>query len=128
MVLGRRADHGRAADVDVLDCLRVGRVAARDRLLEGVEVHADQVDLLDPVLRGCGQMGVLVATGQQTCVQPRVKRLHAPIHHLGKAGEVLYRPHGDAGYGELPGGPAGRDDLHAELDKALGQLDHAGLV
>ncbi len=74
---------------------RVG-VAARDGLLERVEVHAHQVDRLDPLLGGGPQVLVVVAPRQQARVQPRVQRLHAPVHHLGKAGEVLDRAHRDA--------------------------------
>ena len=49
VVLRRRADHRRAADVDVLDGLgKTG--AARDRLLEGIEIDHQQVDAADTVL------------------------------------------------------------------------------
>ena len=50
VVLGRRADQRRAADVDVLDDLLVGDAAARRRALERIEVHAHQVDRRDAVL------------------------------------------------------------------------------
>ena len=43
VVLGRRADHRRAADVDVLDDL-LERRAARHRLAERVEVHDHEID------------------------------------------------------------------------------------
>jgi hypothetical protein len=48
VVLGRRPDHGGAADVDVLD--RRGVIgAARDGFLERVEVHDQKVDGADAV-------------------------------------------------------------------------------
>jgi hypothetical protein len=48
-VLGRRAHHRGAADVDVLDRLGEAR-ALRDLVLEGVEVHDHHVDRRDAVL------------------------------------------------------------------------------
>ena len=127
-VLGGRPDHRRAADVDVLDHLLLRGVAARDGLLERVEVHAHQVHLLDLLLGGRAQVLVLVAPRQQARVQPRVQRLHAPVHHLGEAGEVLDRAHRDPGAGQLARGAAGGDELHAQLGETLRELDDPALV
>ena len=44
VVLGRRADQRRAADVDVLDDLLVRAAGPRHRGLERIEVAHDQVD------------------------------------------------------------------------------------
>ena len=49
VVLGRGADHRRAADVDVLDRLRLADARLGDRALERIEVDADEVDRLDPL-------------------------------------------------------------------------------
>src|SRR5690606_24734622 len=49
MVLGGGADHGRAADVDILDDVVIGR-ARGDGFLEGIEVDGDEVDGADFVL------------------------------------------------------------------------------
>ena len=57
-----------------------------------------------------------------------MERLHAPVHHLGEAGEVLDCAHRQAGSGELAGGAAGRDELDAELDEAAGEVDDPGLL
>ena len=99
VVLGGGADHGGAADVDVLDRLGGARVAACDRALEGVEVDAYEVDRLDFMLGGCAQVLVLVAQGEQAGVEAWVQRLYASIHHLRKAGEVLDRAHRQPGSG-----------------------------
>ena len=108
--------------------LLLGGVAARDGLLERVQVHAHQIHLLDLLLGGRAQVLVLVAAREQARVQPRVQRLHAPVHDLGEAGEVLDRAHGNAGAVELAGGAAGGDDLHAQLGEAAGELDDPVLV
>ena len=66
-------------------------------------------------------MLLVVPPCQQPRVQPRVQRLHPPVHHLGKAGEVLDRAHRDPRPGELACGAAGRDDLDAELRRGRGR-------
>ena len=66
VVLGARADHRRAADVDVLDDLFLADAAAPRRALEGVEVDADQVDELDPLLgRRAHVLGVVAHREQR---------------------------------------------------------------
>jgi hypothetical protein len=64
VVLRRRADHRRTADVDVLDRLRLGHALAGDGLLEGIEVHADEVDRLDPLGRKRRHVLGIVASRQ----------------------------------------------------------------
>ena len=128
MVLGGRPDHRRAADVDVLDDLLLVRVAARDGLLERIQVHAHQIDLLDLLLGGRVEVAVVVAPGQQPRVQARVQRLHASVHDLREAREVLDVARGDARAGELARRAAGRDDLHAQLLQAACEVDDSGLL
>ena len=127
-VLGGGADHRGPADVDVLDRLGRRGVGAGDGALEGVEVDADEVDGLDRVLGGGAQVLVVVAQREQAGVEAGVQRLHAPVHHLGEAGEVLDGAHRQAGGGELAGGAAGRDELDAELAQAAGEVDDPGLL
>ncbi len=88
VVLCGAADHGGAADVDVLDDLVVGR-AAGDGLLEGVEVDAHQIDRLAADLAELGAVRVGVAH-EDAAVHPRVQGLDAPIHDLRRAGEVRH--------------------------------------
>jgi hypothetical protein len=84
VVLGRRAQHGRAADVDVLDGVRQRAVILGDGLLERVQVDHQQVDRRDAVLgQRCHVLGQ-VAAGQDAAVHLRVQRLHAAVEHLGK--------------------------------------------
>ena len=66
VVLRRRPDHRRPPDVDVLDRLVLGHVHARDRALERIEVHADQVDRLDLALaQRLGVLGVVAHREQR---------------------------------------------------------------
>ena len=57
-----------------------------------------------------------------------MQRLHAAVHHLGKAGELGHVAHLQAGVGERLAGAAGRDQLDAVAGERAGELDQAGLV
>jgi hypothetical protein len=127
VVLGRRADHRRPADVDVLDA--GGEVRARGGgLLEGAEVHVQQVDAADPVRRH--RLPVLggVAHAEQAAVHRRVQGLDPPVHHLREAGEVGNVLHRQAGVGDRLARPAGGDEFDAQGGEGLGGLHEAGLV
>ena len=80
-VLRGRPDHRRAADVDLLDHVVGGR-SARDRLPEGVEVHDDEVEGIDGVLAELRHVVLVAAIGEQSRMDLRVERLHAPTQHL----------------------------------------------
>ena len=127
-VLGGGAQHGRAADVDVLDAgTEVG--AGFNRLLEGIEVHHHHVDHLDAVLFGLGHMLRVVALGKKAAVHRRVQRLHAAVHHLGELGNLVDGGNGNAGLCDNASRAARRDYLRTEfLGQRAGELDYAGLV
>ena len=52
MVLGRAAQHGRTADIDILDGVFERAVRLRDGGFERIQVHHDEVDEVDTVLLG----------------------------------------------------------------------------
>ena len=82
-----------------------------DRIEERVEVDHDEVDRRDVMLfHRRGMLGI-VAHAEQPAMDLRVERLHAPIHHLRKSGEVRDVAHLGAELAQLRGGAAGRDDL-----------------
>ena len=127
MVLGRRADHGRSADIDVLD--GVGGVRpAGNSLLEGVEVDVDEVDSANAVLGHGGGVGRSVAHAQQAAVHRRVQCLDPPVHHFREAGQVRDVLHRQARSGDGRPGAAGGDQLDPQPGQGLGRLDQAGLV
>src|SRR6202012_3797823 len=90
-VLGRGADHRRAADVDVLDPVAVGDVRLSGSALERVQVHADEIDELNRVLLRRLDVLRVVADRYKTRIQLRMQRLDAPVHDLLKPGQVAYR-------------------------------------
>ncbi len=127
VVLGRRADHRRSADVDVLHA-RVEARAGRHGLLERVEVHIDEVDADDAVfLHGPGMLGG-VADAEKAAVHHRMQGLHPAIHHLGKAGELGDVLHRQAGGLDRLAGAAGGDQLDPEPGEGPRRLDKTGLV
>ena len=127
MVLGRRADHGRPADIDVLDAVGI-RLVGRDGRLERVEIHHQQVDRPDPVGGERGLVLGVVADREQAAMHRRMQRLHPAVHHLGETGQVGDLRHRQAGILQRPVSAARRDQGDAALVQRPGEVDEAGLV
>ncbi len=128
VALRRRAQQRRAADVDHLDDVAVRRVRRLGGTLEGIEVHADEVERSDPVLRERCQVVGHVAPGEDAAVDLRVERLHAPSEQLREAGHVLDAGHGQSRPLEGFRRAAARDELEPDLGQAAGERLEAGLV
>ncbi len=127
VVLGRGAQHGRAADVDHLDRLVVAR-AAGDRGLERIEVDDQQIDLGDPLRGQCGHMRGVVAPCQQAAVHAGMQRLDPAVEDLGKAGQIRHLAHGQPLGPQQPRRTAGRDQLDPQPRQPPRQIDQTGLV
>ena len=127
MVLGGAADHCRAADVNILDG---GGVIAtgRDRRLERVEVHDEQVDRLDIMRQHRRFVFRVFADRKQTAVDLGMQGFQAAIHHLGKAGEIGDLGDGEPGLAQRAVRSAGRDQRHAMRRQSLGERDKTRLV
>jgi hypothetical protein len=127
MVLGRRADHRRAADVYGLDAL--GKAAATcHRRLERVEIDREQVDRADAVALHRLAMGGIGPVGQQAAMHHRVQRLDPPAHHLGEIGDLGDVAHPEPGLAQESRGPAGRDQPDAERLEPAGEVGQPALV
>ena len=100
----------------------------RHGLLEGIEVHDDEIDGEERVRLHGAHVGRVIATMEDSGVDPGVEGLHPSVEHLGEPGEGLDGRDPDARGLEGPGGPAGREDLDAELPETAGKLEEAGLV
>ncbi len=114
-VLRSRADHGRPADIDVLDDLFLGNSAAPGYFLERVEAHDHHVDGLDALLLQSQHVLVVLAVGQQTGMDVRVQRLHPAAEDLGETGDVANAGNGNVLVHEEFGGATRGDYLHAEV-------------
>ena len=127
VVLGRRADHGRATDVDHLHDLGVIR-AGRHGVGERVEVADDEVDRRDVELVELVEVVLLGPVGEDPGVDLRVQRLDPAVEALREAGDVLDPGHRHAAVGDALGGRPGRDDLDALLVQTGGEPLDPGLV
>jgi hypothetical protein len=112
VVLGCRTDHGRAADVDVLDGGRQVAAWLVDGGFERVQVDRNQVDRLDAVLVHDGVVDT--ATAEDAAVDFRVQGLDPTVHHFGETGVVRHFHCGNAVVLQQLEGPAGGEDLDAE--------------
>ena len=127
MVLGRRADHCRPADVDVLDNRRrIG--AAGCCLFERVEVDHGQIDLGDLVHLHCGPVLLVVTDREQAAMHARMQRLDPAIHDFRKSGQVGNVANRKARRFKCRPGTAGRNQLHAEVGEITGEIHQPGLV
>ena len=127
MVLGRAANHGRTANVDVLDAIVVVS-ALRDRRLEGIEVHHEQIDRGNVMGKHRRLVLGIFPNGEQSAMHLGMQGLHATIHHFGKAGKVGDITHRQARISECLAGAAGGDQLDAMANQGTGEVDEAGLV
>ncbi len=127
-VLGGRTQHRGTADVDVLDGVLHLDAGFGDRLAERIEVDADHVDELDPVLPERLQMLGIVAAGKQTAVDVGMEGLHATVADLGEARHVADVDHLDAAVAQQLHRAARGDHLPAQLAQALRKVNDARFV
>ena len=85
VVLGRRADHRRPADVDLLDGLVQRGPRARHGADERVQVDAHEVDLPEPVLGESRNVLGAVAPGEDPGVHGGMESLDPAVHHFREA-------------------------------------------
>ena len=128
VVFGSTADHGWAADIDLLDGLLKGDALLRNGLFEGVKIHADQVDRQDAVCGSLGLMLFIIAEEEKAAVDLRDQGLHAAIHHFREAGVVGDFPDGNAGRGDRLGCAAGGKEFDTKSGESAGEVYEAGLV
>lgn len=126
VVLGGGANHGRAADVDVLDRIGQGAIGLGDGGGEGIEVDHDHVDGGDVVLSHDGV--VLLATAENAAVDLGMQGLDPAVHHLGESGVVGDLGHRQTRLGQQLGGTTGGEQGHAALVECLGKFHDASLV
>src|SRR5690606_20231289 len=107
VVLGSGAQHGGAADVDVLDRVLEGAVGFRDGFTEGVQVDHQHVDAVDAVFLQGAHVLVAVAAGQQAAVNLRVQRFYAAVENFRRAGVFGHLGDIEPRVAKLAGGAAG---------------------
>ncbi len=128
VILCGGAQHGGAADIDVLDGFFHGDVGFRDGCLEGVEVYDDEIDGKDAIFVGGVGVFLVVADPEQAAVDLGVEGFDATIHHFREAGVIGDFAGGDAVFIEEAEGATGGDDFHAHVDEGFCEIDETGFV
>ena len=95
VVLGGRAHHRRATDVDLLDAL-LGARSGGNRVAERVEVRHDEVEGLDVQLLELSDVVGVVRVGEDPRMHLGVQRLDPTVQALGETGQLLDRRDRDA--------------------------------
>jgi hypothetical protein len=91
--------------------------AGRDGLLEGIEVHDDEVDRVDPQSSEFVDMRRLLPVGEDPGMDMRVQRLDPPAQALGEAGQIGHLDDRDPGCPQRGRRRAGRDDADPTRDE-----------
>ena len=118
----------RAADVDLFDRLVPLDIEPPHRLLERIEVDADEIDRVDAVGGEIGNVLGHVPAREDAAVHCRVQRDDTVAEHLGEAGQLLEPDYGDLLVGEQRCSAAARDDLEVEPDELGCKCRDARLV
>ena len=97
--------------------------------LELIQIHADQIDGRNPVLRDGLHVLGLGAHRQNSAGNARMNGLHAAIQHLRKLGDLgHFAQRRDPGLLEHPISSAGRKHLDAQARKSAGKIHNSGLI
>jgi len=126
VILGRGPDHCGPADIDVLDGVLDRGAFSRNRLLERIQVHHQQIDRLDAVF--CHDRLVGAAAPEQATVDDGVQGLDPAVHDLWKTGLLRDFDHVQAGFAQLATGTARRQHLDAEFREAGYKWNQSTLV
>ena len=127
VIFGCRADHGRAANINVFNT-RLVSPTAPDRLLKRVEIDHQQIDRANTMVAHGVCMGFIIAYRKQSAMHHRVQCFHPPVHHFGEAGQLR---HIAAIYTRLREHfcrAAGGDDFDFLRHQLLCEIDNAGFV
>ena len=81
-----------------------------------------------PCASAAARSSGLIAPREDAAVHQRVQRLHAAVHHLGKAGDVGDADDRRGRPAQRPRGAAGRHQLEAAGGEAARKVDEAGFV
>ncbi len=127
VVFGGGPQQAGAPDVDLLNEFRKIDAGLFRRLLEGVEVHYDHVDVGDAVLHLRGPVR-RIATAEDPARHLRMQRLETALHHLGKARQVRDIADLQACIPQRLRGPPSRHQFDSQFGQSASEIDDSGLV
>jgi hypothetical protein len=128
VILGRRAQHGRAADINVLDGVLKGDVRLGHRGFKRIEIHAHQVDRRQPVLLHDRLVLGVAPQVEQSRVHLWVQGLDPAVQHLREAGEFGNVFHLQPGRLQRLRRAAGGEQFHPEPRQPASKLHQPRLV
>ena len=127
-VLRSRANEARPADVDFLNKGVERGGGIRSGAHERIQVHDDDVDRLDAVAGDGVEVVGARPAGEDPAVDRRVQRLHAPVQHLGKPGNLRDSHDSKPAPAQRRGRAAGRDQLESASGQRPGEFRQPRLV
>jgi len=127
-VLGGRAHHGRAADVDVFDGVFQRAARLGNGRLERIEIDHQQVDGWNFRSGQRLHVGSYFAPRQQPAMDARMQRLDAAIEHFRETRVIGHFGDRESRIAQHFGGAAGGQQCNAETGQRSGEFENAGLV
>ena len=128
VILRRGADHGRPADVDVLNRIVQRAAGFRNGFTERIEIDDDEIDRRNAVLGERLPVRRQVASRQDAAVHLRVQGLDAAVEHLRKPGVRSDLRDRQPRIGERARRAPGRKQAHAQRMQPAREVDQPGLV
>ena len=128
MVLRSGTQHGRTADVDVLDALFKSHARLLDSCFERIEVNDDHVDQANSQLFYSLHVLRVTAHSEDTAVDKRMKCLYTSVEALRETGDLGNFLTGDAFLLQKFCSSAGREDLHVQFHEFSGKIGDACFV
>lgn len=128
VVLCRRTDHGRTADIDVFDGFCQRHVGLGNGFTERIQIDRHQIDPGDAVFLHGFHMFRIVADGKDAAVDLRMQGLDAAVHHFRKARHIRDGNDRNACVRDGFHRAAGGNDFHAQFMKASGKFHNACFI
>lgn len=127
VILGRGAEHGRTAHVDVLDGHFPGTGETSDGYFERVQIHHDHVHHLDPEI---GEHATMLwrSLRQHAGQNAGVERLDASLETFGEVRDLIHVHDWHVMFAQEFRRPTGRDDFPAQSVKTPRELIDPVLV
>ena len=127
VVLRRGADKGHAADVDVFDGISISDIGFGNRLLKGIEVHRNEVDVIPAEIEEL-LMVFVGGAGEESAVDGGVESLDPSAKDLGRLGVVRDFGDGDVIVVQQFGCPARSEQSPAEISEGFGEFNDSSFV
>ena len=127
-VLGCTAEHGRASDVDMLDCILHGDIRLGYGLLERIEVDAYKVDVFYPVFLELLTVALQVAPPEKSAMYLGMKGLNATVAYFRETGDIADVDDFESRFLQKLHCTARGYDVPAEAFECAGEFYHASLI